>query len=139
MGIIACGGVAVGVVSLGGVSVGLLGIGGLAIGGVVAGGGALALVANGGGAVGVVAQGGLAIGYFARGGATFGVHALGPVARDAGAIRFFEDWSWIFGNQATMVWMYYIWLLAGMIAVTGAVCVVIALAYIMLRSEPEVR
>ena len=139
LGIIALGGIAVGVVSLGGLSVGLLSTGGLALGGLVAGGGAVALVANGGFAAGVIAQGGLAIGYIARGGAALGAHPLGPVARDARAIQFFEDWSWMFGNQASMVWMFYIWLLAGMIAVAGAVCIVIALAYIMLRSEPEVR
>lgn len=139
VGIVAAGGVAVGVVAIGGCSVGLLAVGGLALGGVVAGGLAVALLANGGLAAGIVAQGGLALGYLARGGRAIGAYPLGPLAQDPDAIRFFEDWSWMFGNQASMVWMFYVWLGAAMLAVTAAVCIVIALAYIMRRSQPELR
>ena len=139
VGIVAAGGVAVGVVAIGGCSLGLLAIGGLALGAVVSGGLAVALLANGGLAAGLVAQGGLAIGYLARGGRAIGAHAVGPIARDPHAIRFFEEWSWMFGSQGNMVWMFNVWLAAGVLAVTAAVCIVIALAYIMRRSEPELR
>lgn len=139
VGIVAAGGVAIGVVAIGGCTVGLLAFGGLALGAVVSGGLALALLANGGLAAGLVAQGGLAIGYLARGGRAIGPHAVSPIARDPQAIRFFEDWSWMFGNQANMVWMFNVWLAVGILAVAAAVCLVIALAYIMRRSEPELK
>ncbi len=129
-GIVACGGFAVGVVSLGGMSVGLLSFGGLAIGGLVAGGLGAGVIANGGLALGYVAQGGMAIGYFARGGKAVGAHTADAIMRDAGAIGFFEEWSWFFGTQASMVWSPHLWLLAGMLTVAGVVGLIITLGYV---------
>ena len=72
----------------------------------------------------------MAIGYFARGGKAVGAHIADAMARDAGAIRFFEQWSWFFGTQASMVWSAHLWLLASMLTVAGVVGLIIALGYV---------
>ncbi len=51
----------------------------------------------------------------------------------------FEQWSWFFGTRASMIWSFYLWLLAGMLAVAGVVGLIIALGYITRHEEPEPR
>ena len=59
-----------------------------------------------------MAQGGGALGYYARGGGALGthVHALGQGQADPEALRFFSEWSWLFGAGPGQIHYFALWL-----------------------------
>ncbi len=139
VGVVALGGMSIGLVSLGGLAVGLLALGGLAIGGAAVGGGAIGGIAAGGGALGYVATGGGAVGYYVQAGGGYGAHVIDGAGRDAEAVLFFSEWSWLLGSSPGQLSRYVLWILAGGVAIAAVLGLLVAAACVARPREYEYR
>ncbi len=140
-GLVSVGGLSLGLVALGGQAIALLvGLGGLGIGGMAAGGGAAGIVATGGGAVGYVAQGGGAYGHYVRAGDGEGTYVIDRMRKDAEAVQFFQDWSWLLGRNTGQSYLAIIWTVLFGMGIAVVLGLIVWLAYAARqRSEVELR
>ena len=139
-GLVAFGGLAFGLVAWGGIALGLLAFGGLAVGGAAVGGGAAGGAGLGGGALAYVAQGSGAKGYYARGGMAVGTYVIRSGRQDPEAVRFFDEWSWLFGAGTSSAYLFAIWVVVGALAIAILLAIVVLGAYVAgQRAPPELR